>query len=515
MNIQNVEEKPLHLILLLLFLLLPFSFAVASDQTSLEWQQYNAAAFTKAQAQEKLLLLDLVAVWCHWCHVMDATTYQDPEVKALIERHFIPVKADHDARPDLAERYREYGWPATIVIAPDGTEIVKRAGYIEPASMARLLRAILDDPSAEDAAVKIPDQFVDSPVITETLRNELKTRHKNRYDVKLGGLDLAQKFIDADALDWGMALAAQGDSTEAYRVKQTLDAAMNLIDPEFGGAYQYSTHGDWDHPHYEKIMTTQNRYLRVYAQAYSQFEEPRYQKAAAQIADYLLEFLSAPKGGFYTSQDADLKQGKKAHDYFRLARKERLNLGLPRIDKHRYAAENGLAVEGLARLYEATGNTRYLNAAVAAAQWVLKNRAYYGGGFRHDQIDKAGPYLNDTLYMGRAFLALYEATDNPLWLTRARQAAEFLNQYFRHPAAGVVSATDNGTPVKPLPQIDQNISTARFLLALADQLKNPEPQLDLATHVIRFLLTEEIALSRPTDAGILLVSEHYAALTTD
>lgn len=512
MNKHLTTARYFSIILLGWFLIYPQSHAADSSRSPLNWQGYNAAAFQHAQEQDKFILLDLVAVWCHWCHVMDATTYQDPEVTALIDRHFIPVKADHDARPDLAERYRDYGWPATIVLAADGTEIVKRSGYIDPESMARLLQAILDDPSAEGAQLKIPDKFVNSPNMSAPLKSKLQARHKTRYDAVLGGLDLPQKFIDLGALEWGMALAARGDKNEALRVTQTLDAAIKLIDPEFGGAYQYSTHSDWDHPHYEKIMTTQNRYLRVYAQAYRQFGDARYKRAAEQVADYLLEFLSDPEGGFYTSQDADLTQGKKAHDYFRLPRNERLKLGLPRIDKHRYAAENGMAIEGLARLYEVNGDSRYRDAALAAARWVLKNRAYYGGGFRHDQIDNAGPYLNDTLHMGRAFLALYDATDDTAWLTHARKAARFIDQYFRHQAAGVVSATDNGTPLKPLPQIDQNISTARFLLELADQLQNHKPEIDLAKHITRFLVTEDIALERPTEAGILLVGEQMTAL---
>jgi thioredoxin-related protein len=87
--------------------------ASAEGKTLIAWQPHNLAAFTQAAQEKKFLILDLEAVWCHWCHVMDAKTYADPKVAAYIKQHFIPMKADHDARPDLAERYRERSAIAT------------------------------------------------------------------------------------------------------------------------------------------------------------------------------------------------------------------------------------------------------------------------------------------------------------------------------------------------------------------------------------------------------------------
>ena len=93
------------------------------------------------------MLLDLGAVWCHWCHVMEEITYRDPEVIRLIGERYIAVSVDQDSRPDLSNRYEDYGWPATIVFDADGNEIVKRQGYIPPRPMASMLQAIIDDPT--------------------------------------------------------------------------------------------------------------------------------------------------------------------------------------------------------------------------------------------------------------------------------------------------------------------------------------------------------------------------------
>src|SRR5580658_9697248 len=115
--------------------------------TSIEWQPWSDAIFDQAKRENKFVLLDLEAVWCHWCHVMDETTYKTPEVIALIQSKYIPVRVDQDSRPDLSNRYEDYGWPATVVFSPTGSEIVKRQGYLEPRQMTSMLKAIIADPS--------------------------------------------------------------------------------------------------------------------------------------------------------------------------------------------------------------------------------------------------------------------------------------------------------------------------------------------------------------------------------
>ena len=112
-----------------------------------KWSEWSDDLFTRAQAEQRFVILDLEAVWCHWCHVMEKTTYANPEVRELLAAKYLPVRVDQDANPDLSSRYGDWGWPATIVFGPDGTEIAKIRGYIEPERMQALLKAIIDDPS--------------------------------------------------------------------------------------------------------------------------------------------------------------------------------------------------------------------------------------------------------------------------------------------------------------------------------------------------------------------------------
>ncbi|WP_078121773.1 DUF255 domain-containing protein [Thiosocius teredinicola] len=472
--------------------------------TAADWQPYGPAAFDQAEKQDKLILLDLVAVWCHWCHVMESTTYRDAGVLEALSEHYVAVQADHDARPDLAERYRDYGWPATIVLTPDGRELVKRAGYIAPDEMAGLLRRTASiDRSEQHKPTRAAQTSAVSAALSPALRDALQQRHLDADDPASGGLRLMQKFLDADSIEWDLHLAANGDADAAQRARRHLDAALQLIDAEFGGAYQYSTHGDWAHPHYEKIMATQAAYLRAYSLAYHQFGDPRYRLAAEMVANWLNDFMRADNGGLFTSQDADLEQGSKAHDYFELPRDQRLARGLPRIDKSQYADANGKAIEGLVTLYQVTGQDKHLRLATRALEWVLRNRRRADGGFSHGADDKAGPYLSDNLYMGRAMLAVYEVSGQSVWLKQAVLAADIIDREFRHAPGGLLSAADNGTPIKPTPQLDQNIHAARFMYALASHT-GEDRQRALADHVMRYLATPEVAVSRLTDAGILL-----------
>src|SRR5262245_36050344 len=91
-------------------------------QRRFEWLPWNAASFARARAEGRFILVDGAAEWCHWCHVMDETTYTDPEVGGLIAARFLAIRVDIDERPDFAERYADYGWPATILLGPDGAE---------------------------------------------------------------------------------------------------------------------------------------------------------------------------------------------------------------------------------------------------------------------------------------------------------------------------------------------------------------------------------------------------------
>jgi uncharacterized protein YyaL (SSP411 family) len=486
--------------------------AAAGPADAIAWQPWSDEVFARAKREHKFVLLDLEAVWCHWCHVMAETTYRDPAVTALMNERYIAVRVDQDARPDLANRYEDYGWPATVIYASDGTEIVKKQGYIEPAGMKRLLQAVIDDPSPVAAQNVNNDRAVSSDgALAPDRRKALQDLWRAGYDDKEGGWGSSHKYLDADTIEYARRLAAAGDARAAQMARDTLRLQHKLLDPVWGGMYQYSAGGTWDEPHFEKIISIQADNLRAYALAAAQWGDPAYLETARAIHGYLRKFLTSPDGVVYTSQDADLVPGEHSADFFALDDAGRRARGLPRIDRHVYARENGWVISALVSLAEVTGDNTYQTEAGRAAHWVIDHRSLAGGGFRHDEHDAAGPYLGDTLAMGRAFLALHQLTQQPEWLARAEAAAGFIAAHFHRTDGAGYAASDITREVfpAPRPQFDENVNLVRFATALA-HVTGRAGYRTMAQHGLRWLLAPGVTDNRGFSVAGLLLAEQEA-----
>lgn len=198
---------PFRLIAALLFLC--GSGAVSAAEGGFHWKTgWNESLFTQAQREHRYVLLDLQAVWCHWCHVMEQQTYADPEVAKLIGAHYLAVQVDQDADPELSNRYGDWGWPATIVFAPDGSEIVKRRGFIPPQNMASLLQAIVDDPSpGPSVRQEHPVEAAAVGKLGEAERAQLSKQFGETYSGENGGWGDGLKFIDAPSMELALERA--------------------------------------------------------------------------------------------------------------------------------------------------------------------------------------------------------------------------------------------------------------------------------------------------------------------
>ncbi|HWY40638.1 MAG TPA: DUF255 domain-containing protein [Chthoniobacterales bacterium] len=473
----------------------------------IEWRKWSDDIFAQAKKEHRFVLLDLEAVWCHWCHVMDEQTYGDPKVIGLVRSRYIAVKVDQDSRPDISNRYEDYGWPATVVFNTDGSEIVKRRGYIPPGPMASMLQAIIDDPSPGPSITKEPPLDMDSgATLTLVARKKLEQELRTDYDNKNRGWGTVQKFLDWDIIEYCIGQTLVGDQDFERMARETLDAQRKLIDPAWGGAYQYSTDGDWDHPHFEKIMQMQAENLRVYAEAYALWKDPNYLRAARQIRSYLRNFLTSPEGAFYTSQDADLVPGKHSAEYFALNDNERRQRGIPRVDQHIYARENGWAINALATLYSVTGEIADLNDAVRAADWIIAHRSLPAGGFRHDETDANGPYLGDSVSMARSFLALYQVTGDRRWLQRAEEATQFAEEHFKRKIGYVAVAEALSAKLSPKPQADENAALARLTNLLHHYTGNPTER-ERAQHAMNYLALPAVANHRGFQVGGILLAD--------
>ena len=483
--------------------------APAGAADAIAWQPWSDAAFAQAKREHKFVIMDLEAVWCHWCHVMDETTYRDPKVIELMGARYVAVRVDQDSRPDLSNRYEDYGWPATIVFAADGSEIVRRRGYLNPRGMASMLQAIVDDPSpgpsvTSEASPRFPSAAEPDGTLADTLRRRLLAG----YDRMAGGWSGEHKFLDGGNTEYCMRAASRGDADAAAIARGMLQLQLQIFDPAWGGVYQYSAGGDWVHPHFEKIMSIQADNLRIYSLASEQWPDAGFSRQAESIGAYLKGFLRSTDGAFFTSQDADLVPGEHAGEFFALEDRGRRALGIPRVDTHRYARENGWAISALCALSDATGEQPPLDEAIQAATWVIDHRALPGGGFRHDESGAAGPFLGDTLSMGSAFLALYESTGNPAWIPRAEACADFIRAHFARGAEPGYAASDTSAISfpKPQPQFDESVALARFANLLGRATGRPSDHA-LAESSLRWALAPEIVERRGAYVGGLLLAQ--------
>jgi uncharacterized protein len=480
---------------------------------------WNDALFTQAAKEHRYVLLDLHAVWCHWCHVMDESTYSDAKVRALIGSNYVAVSVDADSDPDLTSRYGNWGWPATIVLAPDGTEIVKRRGYIPPRQMVSLLQAILDDPSpgpSVQASVPLGDARMTQ--LTSKQKTTLLKTYNELYDTRNGGWGRIHKLIDADTLELAFANAdssrsdLNADSTR--RARTTLDNNLLLIDPVWGGVYQYSDALDWRSPHFEKLMSYQADDLRLYSEAYARWHDPRYLAAANSLFGYIETYLAAPEGGFYVSQDADVSAETTGHEFYKNDDAARRRLGMPKIDTHRYAREAGWAVRALAKYYDVTGDERALSMAAHAARWALAERAVPTGGFRHDEKDRGGPFLDDNLAMTQAFLALYRSTGERGWLNHATDTLNFIDGKLRHADAGFVAAPPptlaRGVFSEAVRLPDQNSALVRAANMANRYTGNPRYR-KLALHGMKYLAAVAAATDDQLLPDILLADQELSS----
>ncbi len=499
-----------HFVALAIALLVSAASAGGTQPAQLHWQPWSDAVFAQARREHKFVLLDLEAVWCHWCHVMDDITYRDPVVIHLLQEKYILVKVDQDSRPDISNRYEDYGWPATVVFAGDGSEIVKRQGYIPPRPMSSMLQAIIDDPSPGPSVEK---EVSLRPAATANMPSALLARvrasYEAQYDKPNQGWGFSHKYLDADSVEYAMRLSAHGDNLYTRRAAATLHAATALLDPVWGGAYQYSVGGHWNEPHFEKLISIQAAFLREYSLAYAQTHNPEDLAAAQAVHRYVHGFLSEEGTGvFFVSQDADLHDGEDNEAYFKLDDRGRRAPGTPRIDRHVYARENGWTIASLCDLYAVSGDSSALAEAQRAAQAIVQHRGLPGGGFRHDDADPAGPYLGDTLAIGQAFLTLYNVTGDRTYLRAAASAGDFIAAHFAPLAPGtgfITSPTRTDAAFRPHPDRDENAALVRFASVLSFATSDARYHA-IAAEAMRYLASQTVAL-RPLSAGILLAHE--------
>jgi len=311
----------------------------------IRWFEWGAEAFETAKRENKPILLDIGAVWCHWCHVMDRESYDDPEVAKIVNDRFVAIKVDRDERPDIDSRYQlavsamtgQGGWPLTGFLTPEGkpffggTYFPPLDSYGRP-SFKRVLLTLAEAYREKNADVVEQAENVmnmlnrsegsggrEQERVSPQIIDHIIGSAQSMFDQRNGGFGSAPKFPHSSAMDLLLhRLARTGDPDVGNIVVKTLEkmARGGIYDQLAGGFHRYSVDEQWIVPHFEKMSYDNSELLKNYVHAYHATGTPFFAAVAKDIIRWMDEWLSdRERGGFYGSQDADYSMDDDG-DYF-------------------------------------------------------------------------------------------------------------------------------------------------------------------------------------------------------
>ena len=318
----------------------PSAYLKSAAHQPVHWLPWGESAFNRAQAEHKPILLDIGAVWCHWCHVMDGESYEDSSVAEILNRDFVCIKVDRDERPDVDARYQravqalsgQGGWPLTAFLTPDG-EVFFGGTYFPPDNneygrpgfrrvlmeISRAFREEGDRIASNARAIRehVTQTLNESRPGTadEAMLAAAADQMARLFDVRYGGFGSAPKFPHPAAIQFLLARwhdATTGLAWQREIIDKTLSGmAKGGIRDHLGGAFhRYSVDERWIVPHFEKMSYDNSELLRAYLSAYQAFGTPLYKEVAAGIVNWVLEVMANQEhAAFATSQDADLTFG--------------------------------------------------------------------------------------------------------------------------------------------------------------------------------------------------------------
>ncbi|MBI4246588.1 MAG: thioredoxin domain-containing protein, partial [Candidatus Rokubacteria bacterium] len=298
-----------------------------------DWYPWGDEARERARREDKPMFLSVGYSACHWCHVMERESFEDPEVARLMNEHFVNVKVDREERPDVDHIYMQAvqamtghgGWPMTVFLTPEGAPFYGGT-YFPPAprhglpAFSQLLLAIADAwRTKRDEVLRSSGQIAGELNRTEQLRAASQLLNEEilfsgfsgisaQFDEREGGLGGAPKFPQPMLWDFVLRFWKRGGNPLARDMVTTTLTRMargGMYDQLGGGFHRYAVDAHWLVPHFEKMLYDNGQLASLYLHAWLAFGDPEYRRVAEETLDYVLREMTDPAGGFYSAQDAD------------------------------------------------------------------------------------------------------------------------------------------------------------------------------------------------------------------
>jgi uncharacterized protein YyaL (SSP411 family) len=477
----------------------------ANRAAEIGWRRWGEEAFQEAQVADKPVLLAISAVWCHWCHVMDETSYSDPEVIRLINERYVAIRVDNDERPDVNRRYNMGGWPTTAFLTPDG-EIVHGGTYVPPDAMRSYLAQVADLWSTQrsELARRVAElreketeaRAPQSGDLSFQIVDQVGSLVRGQYDPQFGGFGREPKFPQPKLLRFLLDEHRRFGYPEIATMLHRTLAAMaggGMYDHVEGGFFRYSTTRQWEIPHYEKMLEDNAELLTIYAEAHRSFPTAGYDRVVRDLVRWMDTVLWQPDKTLWAgSQDAD------EHYYTLDSKEERAKHDPPFVDRTAYAGWNALAASAHWAAWAGTGDDAFEKRAheamggIARRLWDTRTKSLQ----RFDAPDgmKVVDLLGDVAADLAASLDAYETGIHPGALGGARRMAMTLRDRLEdHDAGGFFDAPENPTEPGRLSRrerpIEENALAADGLLRLA-ALTGEEEWRELALRALRGFVGE-------------------------
>uniref|UniRef100_A0A7C1FH80 Thioredoxin domain-containing protein n=1 Tax=Caldilinea aerophila TaxID=133453 RepID=A0A7C1FH80_9CHLR len=298
-----------------------------------DWYPWGEEALQRARAEDKPIFLSIGYSACHWCHVMERESFEDEETAALMNELFVNIKVDREERPDLDAIYMDAvqamtgqgGWPMSVWLTPDGkpfyggTYFPKEPRYGMP-SFQQVLRAVAEAyrerrEMVEGQAERLASMLrrtaslrAEGGELGEEILEEALGQMRQYFDEEEGGFGSQPKFPQPMTLDFALTQYVRTGNLDAlYMAELTLEkmAYGGIYDQLGGGFHRYSVDAIWLVPHFEKMLYDNAQLLRTYLHAWQVTQRPLFRRVVEETIDYVLREMTAPDGGFYSTQDAD------------------------------------------------------------------------------------------------------------------------------------------------------------------------------------------------------------------
>jgi len=469
-------------------------FDAQEDQVLIEipWRQWTVDAFRQARDSDRPILLSINSTWCHWCRVMDESTFRDAEVLRRASTELVPIRVDADRRPDINNRYNLGGWPTTAFLTPQGDLLAGETFMPTEEFLAVLDEVMSFYRDRRDELEKRLERRRSRRGRISELRHRLRgdvtpdtvdtvvDALRKAYDAEHGGFGTAPKFPLPEAIELAMAVGqATRDDSLLDMARSSLRAMAEgaIYDQVDGGFFRYSTSSGWDAPHYEKLLNSNARLLSTYLHGAELFGEALFWQTARGILTYLEANLRDDESGaFAGSADAD-------EDYYQMRPEVRRFRRMPRVDPTLFTDWNAMLVCALFEAAAALHKPYYADLALEALEaiWSRNFVPEAGMAHYHDGSPHLPGMLSDQAWMGHALIAAQSYLGRGNYLARAGELLSIMQARLLDPDTGgfydiPYDPAALGRLQERLKLLPENSVAAEMALQLGRLTGNDEPQ---------------------------------------